>query len=415
MKKYDLKSFLKSMRYFISVLFIKKEYDVIFIYENHFNRGKNGENLFLFPMIESCKKNNIKYIVFEDTDLKAAFSSFPRNKEAIPLDFISLLRIIYRKFYKNKNFIKGKNRYYFDREKNFAFLMKKTFFKNFKFQYCINMAGENLSLFRGLDKNAILSEYQHGTIYNGHEDYLINNRVDNYIYKNKANFLVFGKGFKELLINQDKSGYYNENNVIDIGINSSLITKKNNMQKQQNIILFTSQLTTDLPQNTMKEYIKILKSLIDKNKLYFKKFNYKIIFKHHPRYNDKECPNIDLDKNLIEIVDSKETLDELLDKVKIHMTFRSTTAFEAGLKGVPTIFINMLDFFTKDDIFFEQYNYPLEDFKIIKTNQLGRILELIEEENKYEEISKNVYSWAREFYQDFDEEKFLNLIKKATL
>ena len=50
-------------------------------------------------MIDSCKKNNLKYVIFEDTDLKGIYRNFNRSKEAVPFDFISLIQIVLRKLY----------------------------------------------------------------------------------------------------------------------------------------------------------------------------------------------------------------------------------------------------------------------------------------------------------------------------
>ena len=77
----DLKSLFASMRYFLKLIFISKEYDVVFMSSVFFNRGEAGENLLLKPMIEFCKKNNISYAIIEDTDLKGEYKSFVRNKE----------------------------------------------------------------------------------------------------------------------------------------------------------------------------------------------------------------------------------------------------------------------------------------------------------------------------------------------
>ena len=95
----DWKNMLASARYFLKLIFISKEYDVVFVSSAFFNRGESGENLLFKPMVEFCKKNNISYAIIEDTDLKGEYKSFFRNKESIPLDFISHLQIFFRKIY----------------------------------------------------------------------------------------------------------------------------------------------------------------------------------------------------------------------------------------------------------------------------------------------------------------------------
>ena len=59
-----------SIYYFIKLIFIAKEYDVVFVSSTSFNRDKDGKNNFFKPMIEYCIKNDINYIVFEETYFK---------------------------------------------------------------------------------------------------------------------------------------------------------------------------------------------------------------------------------------------------------------------------------------------------------------------------------------------------------
>ena len=79
----NLKSIFVSAGYFIKLIFIPKKYDVVFVSSVVFNRGSDSENILFRPMIDCCKKNNLKYVIFEDTDLKGIFSNFNRSKEAM--------------------------------------------------------------------------------------------------------------------------------------------------------------------------------------------------------------------------------------------------------------------------------------------------------------------------------------------
>ena len=95
----DWKSLFFSICFFIRLIFIGQKYDVVFVSSAYFNRGKLGENKLFQPMIECCKKNNLSYKLFEDTDLKGEYVQFNRFKGSIPLDFISLTQVILRKIY----------------------------------------------------------------------------------------------------------------------------------------------------------------------------------------------------------------------------------------------------------------------------------------------------------------------------
>ena len=412
MREINFKYLMKSMFFFLKAFFIKQKYDVVFVYLNHFNRGNDSKNSFLAPMIETCQRNKIRYIIFEDTDLKGAYGQYPRNREAVPFDFITLLRILFRKVYGKKHLMKNKNDQYFIRERTFSKILNKTLFRNFDFNVCINMAGENLTLFRGLNSEALVCEYQHGIIYDGHEDYMINSKADDYILKNKAIFLLFGKGFQDLLIDRDISGYYNQYTAIDIG---TVSLHSNNVKYDNNrIIVFSLQITTDMDYSELVKYVNVVNNIIQTNARFFEENNYEIILKHHPRFDAIKCPDIELNYSFLKFAGDKR-LDELLEESSLHMTFHSTTAFEAALKSIPTIFVDINQFFSPYEIFFNQYKYPLENLRITKNLDLQNILKFLDDSTKYKESCQLSYQWAKSFYSDYDEEKFLNLVQKAKL
>ena len=50
------------------------------------------------------------------------------------------------------------------------------------------------------------------------------------------------------------------------------------------------------------------------------------------------------------------------------MTFHSTSAFDAATMAIPTIFVDLLEPFSPNDIFLNQYEYPCKDL-IIKDHK----------------------------------------------
>ena len=66
-----LKRVFTSMCYFLKLVFIGRKYDVVFVSSTAFNRGEGGENLLFKPMIDCCKKNDLSYMVLEDTFFKS--------------------------------------------------------------------------------------------------------------------------------------------------------------------------------------------------------------------------------------------------------------------------------------------------------------------------------------------------------
>ena len=156
----------------------------------------------------------------------------------------------------------------------------------------------------------------------------------------------------------------------------------------------------------------MVNSIIQTNAHFLAENGYEVILKHHPRFDVKKCPNIELKYPFLKFA-GNESLDELLDKSSLHMTFHSTTAFDAGLKAIPTIFIDMNQSFSPNEIFFNQYRYPLENLRITENPDLQNILRILEASSNYKESCRLSYQWAISFYGDYDEKKFLDLVQKA--
>lgn len=94
----DWKRLFGSMNYFLKLMFFKKNFDVVFVSSTSFNRGENGENVLFKPMIECCKKNNLTYVIFEDTYFKSHID-FKVNENSISFDFIFIIQVILKKIY----------------------------------------------------------------------------------------------------------------------------------------------------------------------------------------------------------------------------------------------------------------------------------------------------------------------------
>ena len=123
------KDIFVSMLYFLKLIFVGKSYDVVFVSSALFNRGESGENILLKPMIECCIKNNLNYLIFEDTDIKGIYKNFSRNNQAVRFDFISMIQIVLRKIFnrKSKNDL-SKDQIY-SNELKISKILKKIFFK----------------------------------------------------------------------------------------------------------------------------------------------------------------------------------------------------------------------------------------------------------------------------------------------
>ena len=199
----DWKNMFSSMLYFLKLIFVRKDYDVTFVSSAYFNRGDKGENLLLKPMINSCKKHKLKYIVFEDTDLRGLYDNFDRSSEALPFDFISLIQIILRKFF-NLFFIKPESESeLYKREYKISKIIKRLFFNKFSSDVYITLLFNNVTLWRSINPDACVVDYQHGIIFDGHDRYVKDGQPPMIKLSNNVVTMVYGDTFKNILINND--------------------------------------------------------------------------------------------------------------------------------------------------------------------------------------------------------------------
>tara|TARA_B100001057_G_scaffold491819_1_gene582883 strand:+ start:2198 stop:3460 length:1263 start_codon:yes stop_codon:yes gene_type:complete len=403
------------MKYFLKLIFSRKEYDVVFVSSVVFNRGLESENILFRPMIDCCKKNNLKYVIFEDTDLKGIYSNFNRSKEAIPFDFVSLIQIVLRKLFNLFSKAPTEINEIYAREKKISKILRIIFFNRFYSKVYITLIWNNVTLWRSINNDACIIDYQHGVIFNGHEGYLIDGSPPKVKSLNKIDTMVYGNTFKKILMANDKSNFYNEDNLIKVGFNKTSGPPKE-LPSLNKKILFTLQITPDSISKAVNEnYIKIVENLISVNADFLKTNNFKFIFRQHPRFSPDHCPSVNLEYDFISF-DNFTPMPDLIDDVCMHITFNSTSVFEASMIGLPTIFINMHNQeFPKEinsnkvfsnDIFLNDYKYPYEHLFIKTYKDLENILVKLNDKTIYDDCCKNVYEWSKDLYSDFDTTAF---------
>ena len=399
------------MHYFLKLIFIGKSYDVVFVSSSFFNRGEGGENTLLKPMIESCIKNNLSYLIFEDTDVKGIYKNFSRNSQAIKFDFITIIQIILRKIFNWKSRNNLSKDQVFLNELKISKILKKIFFRKFHSKIYVTLLWNNITLWRCIDPKACVMDYQHGIIFDGHEESIKYGKPPIIKQLNNIITLVYGDAFKNILINNDATGFYSKKNVITVGLKKELYTLK---KSQDNIkkILFTLQIVPDWENKNINElYVDIVENLIRSNVEYLSNNNYEIIFRNHPRFTDKTCPNVNLNYDFISF-DNKTSINDLIDNVYIHMTFHSTSTLDAAASGTPTILIDMHNHFSPNEIYLKQYKYPFEDLVIRNQEDFRNILDLLNNKQIYNKKCEDIYKWSKGIYHDFDMSAFKNLLIK---
>lgn len=404
----DWKVILTSFFYFIKLIFITKKYDVVFVSSNYFNRDQNGKNLLFKPMIESCNKNNLNFIILEDTDLKGEYQNFSRSNDSIPFDFISLLQVILRKFYNLRYEKPVTEKDIYLREFKISKILKKIFFRKFTSKVYITLLWNNVTLWRSIDPDSCVIDYQHGIIFDGHDRYVKDGNPPKIKSENNICTFVHGDIYKKLLINGDKSRFYSNENVINVGLKKEL--RNQNVPSSNNKkILFSLQVVPDFTGEVIYSYIDKVKKLLDCNAEFFSKNEYQIILKHHPRYTLHNCPEINFDYDFIKFNEEK-SIEHLLNNVGLHMTFHSTSAIDASMMGIPTVFVDMHELFSPYEIFINQYEYPLKNFVVKDPKDLQSILVKLEDKQIYIDSCNSIYSWSRELTSDFNEDAFKNFI-----
>ena len=404
-RRFDIRKMLYSMAFFLSNLFVKRHYDVIFFYPAHFNRGYNGENAFFEELYKTCDAHGIDYLVIEEPTFKAADR---RSDKAVPFDFVYICVFLLRKLSKSKD-----PDTFSPNEWKIAKILKPLLFLRFSFDNYVVLSKSMMAFFRGLQKDAAIYDYQHGIVYSTHIGYFEKSGdVMHYLRQNDANVLLFGRGFLKLLLEKDSTGYYRTHAFVTgypkrIDISRSM-TPRERWRTPLKIILFTSTIVDDTLESHIRQYETILNFFRSHTK-FFESRGLHILFKHHPRY---EC-SIDMSElfALPFVSACKRPIDSALEQSFLHMTMVSTSTFEASGIGVPTLLWNR--FYEEiEAIFIDEYAFPLG--LLDDETLLTRIERYLADEAHYLEESQRVQNWYRTYYEPFQEKRFISLLSKKS-
>jgi len=359
---------LKSSFFFFKLTFKKTEIDTVFIYLSHFNRHK-GTNPYLSQLIKNLKKDGKKFLVFEDADLGGSYKEIPRSRSAIPFDFITLIYIVLLKL--------G-----ISQEKIFR-LIKKIIFRNLSFKTVINMAGYTNTFFLSEYPDSKFFEVQHGMIFNGREWWMRDawNKYPN------CGLILFGDGFKKM-INDNPSIYLPKKDMI------RLINYENknriNPSIKSNIILLSEQITVDNSDIEIKEYLGKIDDIFVSSEI-LEKNGLQLLTKTHPR-----TPPRELYKRNIQYQNRVKSLNGV-SEIFCHVTFNSSTIFEMGLCGIPTILVAGLER-RNPSFFITHYEYPFKELLISNKSEFNSAINFLKNKSNYELASKDIMKWSKSFY-----------------
>lgn len=376
----------------------KKPYDVVFYYPQHFNRGKNNTNPFFDPLIEVCEKYGLRYKVLEEPDSK---TKKPKNPKAFDFSFLTYLIQFFR-YLIPKFFFKT----FREKEKFIGFCISILTLNRFKAKNYITISNAKVNFLTGLNKNSRVIDLQHGVIYSFHPGYfykdscLLDELTDKRIF-----FMVFGKSYAEMFFKNNRNFRYDIKNrvkVIGTGLGLSDVF---DIEKKFITVLYSLQMTADFG---------IEKVLIEKNNLilflkdvssFFIEKDLQLHLKHHPRFNDIiDLSDIEREFSFVKFTNKEIDINE--DNIFLHITNNSTVTFDLGKQGIPTFFINQNSPELVDNIFKNEYCYPLEYYSVTEM-----ICIYLENKELYYNDSEKVKNWCADYYQPFDEKIFIESLQ----
>lgn len=384
-----LKNILISFFQIYSQIIFKKRVDVIFYYPQHFNRSKEGTNPYFDPLIEVCDENRIRYMVIEEPSIG---TNFHRNKYSLKGDYIFLIVGTIRKFLRIIF-----NTQYLKREKYAAYITNILTLGKLRVKYCITIGGSGQRLLSYINKTGKVYDLQHGIIYSKHEGYFYENRRLRDELKINLNFLVYGKGiYNAFFKNKDNINILKDRVKI---IGCPLENGDKEIKERGENIFYSLQYTSD----DLWDKEEFTNLFIDSVKR-INRYNIKVEYKHHPRFDN----SVDLQKecNDYDITETKDRIDEIIKRTKLHITYFSTTAFEFAAYGIPTYFLISEIIPDGKTIFYDEYEYPL-----YKNMTIEEVIERLNNPIHYEEDSSIVRKWYKKFYKPFDKQAFYNIIK----
>lgn len=367
---------------------IRKVKDVIFYYPQHFNRSEVGTNSFFEPLILLCEKNNWSYLLIEEPDRNTDKPSNPIAKKfGLFLFLILALRKIVPLFlfddFESRELVIGK-------AINILSLGRLRA-KNY-----ITLSNSMGGVLKGINPNARIFDYQHGIITSTQPGYFQNKKAPKWIFSTNKEVLVYGNGFRDIMLATDKDYYTNKVHVIGVPD-----TKSSDFVKGEQILVSLQLLETeDVSIAWLNAQVEMLENLFI-NYAKSSQLTHKTIYlKHHPRSNR----SFDIGKLFVfpfvkEFDNSAESC-----QIGLHITFFSTTAFEFAALGIPTLFLFNDVIPQGETLFFREFKYPYQKCNTIE----AWLIALNSKESK--QITIGMLKWYSAFYEPFNEKKMIKLI-----
>ena len=197
--------------------------------------------------------------------------------------------------------------------------------------------------------------------------------------------ILFGDGFKKMVID-NPSIYFPKKNMI------KLINYENNNtitpSATSNIVLLSEQVTVDNSDIEIKEYLKKIEDIFVSSEI-LKKMDFSFLLKHILEHSRE------LYKRNIQYQNRVKSLNGV-SEIFCHVTFNSSTIFEMGLCGIPTILVAGER--RNPSFFITHYEYPFKELLISNKSEFNSAINFLKNKSNYELASKDIMKWSKSFY-----------------
>ena len=359
---------------------------VLFYYPQHFNRTAQGTNPFLDKLLETCDKYGVSYRVYEEPDGGTDKHRNPKARKAdIFFWFVWFVRNVV-KIFSRKDF--------YHREKYVAKIVNILTLGYFKVPVYVTFSGSMFHLFASLNPAAKVYDAQHGVLMKNHRTFFDDNDVlREHYYKSNLHWMMWGDGYTDLF---SKGEDVLKGRVHTIGY--PIAKNDDIVVTEDKVALVSLQYTHDWDM----PFLEIQKRLLDDTLSQFIGTGYKVLVRHHPRYNNV-IPIDDVLGKYDFVSLTSMPFNQLIGKVSLQVTYNSTTAFEYAQYGIPSVFMSNDDFRHQDNMMYREFAYPLFENMSVQES-----LEYLQNND----VKQTMKNWYELFYSSFDEEAFLKLVNE---
>lgn len=382
---------LKSLVQFTKHILFGKCPDVILYYPQHFNRSVDGTNPYFAPLVQLCKDSNLQYLEMEEPD-GGTFQ--PRDPQCMKADVFFWFVIVSRKLLT----ICNKKKVQVDVDKQVAKLIDLLTFHKLRAKCYITISNSMIDVLAEINPKGIAYDYQHGIIYNGHEGYFVEKDVVtlSHILVNRR-ILLWGDMYKKCFITaQAPFSVKKQIKVVGYPITTDSIE-----QKERKTIVICLQFRSEGSEELHANMHDMLCECLD----VLKKYNYKVLLKHHPRFNDVyDLSDIVQKYPFVEYTDSQ--MKELAEETFLQITWNSTTIFEYANFCIPSFLLTDERVDWGEATFYRQYYYPLYHNENLET-----VMKRLAFKESYKQDCATVKDWYDSAYAPFDKNLMLKILK----